>query len=142
MNVTKNGTRQEVYLCLKNGGEILGKKVIIILVILIVIIFVVFFRAHLKIENTKTEYEKRVTSYLVDEKGYEKKDIKSVNGIYGIKSPPFYVIVVFEDEPYAQYFYFAHDGVKQYDYSLSNEAWEKGIIDETKLKNWDPHRYY
>jgi hypothetical protein len=102
-----------------------------------VIICAVFFAAYLKIEITKTEYEKRVTSYLLDEKGYEKKDIKSVDGIYGVKLPPFYVIVVFEDEPYVKYIYYAHDGVNQIEYILTEEA-IKSNINKSDLKNYDP----
>ena len=107
----------------------------------ILVIALVVYRAHLKIESTKSEYEKRVTSFLVEEKGYDQQDIKSVTGVYGVKSPPFYVIVIFEDEPYAHYFYFAHNGVEQYDFRLSEEAAEKGILDESKLKNFDPFSY-
>ncbi|KOO49121.1 DUF3139 domain-containing protein [Viridibacillus arvi] len=118
-------------------GAILNKKVKIILFIFLVIICAVFFAAYLKIEITKTEYEKRVTSYLLDEKGYEKKDIKSVDGIYGVKLPPFYVIVVFEDEPYVKYIYFAHDGVNQIEYILTEEA-IKSNINKSDLKNYDP----
>lgn len=123
----KNVTRQEVFLCLKT----------VILEKLLVLICGVFFVAHLKIENTKTEYEKRVTSYLVDEKGYEKKDIKSVDGIYGVKLPPYYVVVVFEDEPYVKYIYYAHDGVNQIEYILKEEA-IKININKSELKNYDP----
>ncbi|ALC85143.1 hypothetical protein AM499_04425 [Bacillus sp. FJAT-22090] len=121
----------------KKNGEILSKKVTRILIIFIVLICVVFFGAFLKIENTKTEYEKRVTSYLVDEKGYDKKDIKSVDGIYGVKLPPYYVVVIFEDEPYVRYIYFAHAEVIQFDYILTNKAIEMNI-NKSKLKNYDP----
>ncbi|MEI4771674.1 DUF3139 domain-containing protein [Psychrobacillus sp. FJAT-51614] len=121
----------------KKNSEILSKKVIRILIILIVLICVVLFGGYLKIENTKTEYENRVTSYLVDEKGYENKDIKSVDGIYGVKLPPYYVVVVFEDEPYVKYIYFAHDDVKQFEYILTNEAIEMNF-NKSKLKNYDP----
>ncbi|MFE6166928.1 DUF3139 domain-containing protein [Viridibacillus arvi] len=120
----------------KDGG-ILSKKVKIILFIFLVLICAVFFAAYLKIEITKTEYEKRVTSYLLDEKGYEKKDIKSVDGIYGVKLPPFYVIVVFEDEPYVKYTYFAHNEVHQFEYILTEEAIKKNI-NKSDLKNYDP----
>ncbi|KOO51702.1 DUF3139 domain-containing protein [Viridibacillus arvi] len=120
----------------KDGG-ILNKKVKIILFIFLLLICAVFFAAYLKIEITKTEYEKRVTSYLVDEKGYEKKYIKSVDGIYGVKMPPFYVIVVFEDEPYVKYIYYAHNGVNQMEYVLTEEA-KKSNIDKSDLKNYDP----
>ncbi|MFF3099759.1 DUF3139 domain-containing protein [Viridibacillus arvi] len=118
-------------------GEILSKKVKFILFIFLMLIFTVFLAAYLKIEITKTEYEKRVTSYLEDEKGYEKKDIKSVDGIYGVKMPPFYVVVVFEDEPYVKYIYFAHNGVKQIKYILTEEA-IKSNINKPDLKNYNP----
>ncbi|MGF9979674.1 DUF3139 domain-containing protein [Viridibacillus arvi] len=120
----------------KDGG-ILNKKVKIILFIFLVLICAVFFAAYLKIEFTKTEYEKRVTSYLLDEKGYEKKDLKFVDGIYGVKLPPFYVIVIFEDEPYVKYIYYAHDGVNQIEYILTEEA-IKSNIHKSDLKNYDP----
>lgn len=119
-------------------GEILSKKVIIILLMLLVLICGIFF-IHLKIENTKTEFEKRVTSYLVDEKGYEKKELKSVEGIYGVKLPPYYVVVVFEDEPYVKYIYYAHDGVIQMVYFLTNEA-IKLNINKSDLKHYYPFR--
>ena len=105
------------------------------------LISMVVTRAYLKMEETKTEYEKRVTSYLVDEKEYDKNELELVTGLYGVKSPPYYVMVIFKDEPYAQYFYYAHNGVEQYDFRLSNEAAEKGILDESKLINYDPLRY-
>ena len=41
----------------------------------ILVIAMVVYRAHLKIESTKSEYEKRVTSFLVEEKGYDQQDI-------------------------------------------------------------------
>ncbi|QFF99298.1 DUF3139 domain-containing protein [Psychrobacillus glaciei] len=118
------------------NGEILSKKVIIILLIFLVLICGIFF-IHLKIENTKTEYEKRVTSYLVNEKGYEKKEIKSVEGKYGVKLPPYYVVVVFEDEPYVKYIYYAHDGVNQMEYILTNDA-IKLNINKSELKHYYP----
>jgi len=80
------------------SGEILSKKTIIILFMFLVLICGILF-INLKIKNTKTEYEKRVTSYLVDEKGYEKKEIKSVEGIYGVKLPSYYVVVILKMNP-------------------------------------------
>lgn len=80
------------------SGEILSKKTIIILFMFLVLICGILF-INLKIKNTKTEYEKRVTSYLVDEKGYEKKEIKSVEEIYGVKLPSYYVVVILKMNP-------------------------------------------
>lgn len=138
MSGMQNDTRQDVWgVFMFKDGEILSKKVKFILFIFLMLIFTVFLAAYLKIEITKTEYEKRVTSYLVDEKGYEKKDIKSVDGIYGVKMPPFYVVVVFEDEPYVKYIYFAHNGVKQIEYILTEEA-IKSNINKPDLKNYNP----
>ena len=105
---------------------------------LVIILLVVIF-AFIKIQDTKNIYEKRVTNYLLDE-GYEKKEIKSIEVIYGFKMPAFYTVVVFEDEPYVKYIYYAHNGVKQMEYTLTDGGIEKGI-DETKLKHYVPFDY-
>ncbi|MEX3624937.1 DUF3139 domain-containing protein [Viridibacillus arvi] len=110
-------------------------KKIIAIVLLVLIIF-----SALKIQNIRTTYEERVNSYLLNEQGYEKKEIKSIKTKYNFKMPPFYTIVVFEDEPFVKYGYFAHnkDRVGQFEYTLTEEAKKRGI-DESKLKHYVPY---
>ncbi|MFE6166924.1 DUF3139 domain-containing protein [Viridibacillus arvi] len=108
----------------------------IIAIVLLVFILV----SALKIQNIRTTYEERVSSYLLNEQGYEKKEIKSIKTKYNFKMPPFYTIVIFEDEPFVKYSYFAHNKgrVKQFDYTLTEEAKKRGI-DESKLKHYVPY---
>ncbi|ETT81057.1 DUF3139 domain-containing protein [Viridibacillus sp. FSL R5-0477] len=108
----------------------------IIAIVLLVLILV----SALKIQNIRTTYEERVNSYLLNEQGYEKKEIKSIKTKYNFKMPPFYTIVIFEDEPFVKYCYFAHNEgrVKQFDYILTEEA-KKIDIDESKLKHYVPY---
>ncbi|MGE7839083.1 DUF3139 domain-containing protein [Viridibacillus arvi] len=114
------------------------KKLIKIMVIcLLVLIFVFVFVLFVKVQTTKTIYEKRVTNYL-NEQGYEKKEIKSVEGEWGVKLPQVYTVVVFKDEPFVKYIYYAHDGVVQVDYILSEELKKSGI-DSYKLKHYVPY---
>ncbi|MFB5089647.1 DUF3139 domain-containing protein [Psychrobacillus sp. PGGUH221] len=118
------------------NGNILSKKVLI-LIIFLVVIFGTFFVANLKIENNKKMYEKRVTCFLLEEKGYDRTEIKSVEGFYGFKLPKYYAVVVFEDESYVKYIYYAHDGVIQIKYILTDEA-IKMNIDKSELKHYNP----
>ncbi|MBO8173318.1 MAG: DUF3139 domain-containing protein [Bacillaceae bacterium] len=97
--------------------------------ILILLVLVPF----LYIQINKIVYEKRVTDYLIEEKGYRGEDIQSVTGKWGFKLPPFYTEVVFRDEPDVAYIYFAHNDVKQFDYHIPDE--EKQGISESALKH-------
>ncbi|MFF3100045.1 DUF3139 domain-containing protein [Viridibacillus arvi] len=119
-------------------GDTLNKLIKIMLIFLIVLIFVFVLVLFVKVQTTKTIYEKRVTNYLLNEQGYEKKEIKSVEGEWGIKLPQVYTIVVFKDEPLVKYIYFAHDEVVQVNYILSEEL-KKSNIDSYKLKHYVPY---
>ncbi|WP_245827572.1 DUF3139 domain-containing protein [Paenisporosarcina indica] len=110
------------------------KKIMVTFLVIVLFVVIVTF---VKIQDIKNTYEKSVTNYLLHEQGYEKNEIKSVEGIWRFKLPAFYTVVVFEDEPFVQYIYYAHNGVKQIEYSLTYEGIEKGI-DETKLKHYVP----
>ena len=79
------------------------KKFIIIWTLIIVIVITPF----IYVQGNKIIYKKRVMNYLVEEKGYKEIEIKSIKGIWGVKLPPFYSVVIFEDEPYVEYIYFA-----------------------------------
>lgn len=61
-------------------------------------------------------------TYLLEEKGYKQKDIKEINGVWGMKLPAFYVTVVFENEPNVKYIYFAHNEVIQFEYEINGEV--------------------
>jgi len=82
-------------------------------------------------------YAQRVTNYLMDVNGYKKEDIKLVEGVWGIKLPSFYVVVVFADEPYVEYTYFAHNSVLQFSYTINEDGKRKGIT-EADLKHYVP----
>lgn len=114
-------------------GDILHNYKTIVVIILLLLILVYF----IKVQMTKTTYEERVNSFLVDEQGYDKKEIKSIKVKWGFKLPSFYTIVIFEDEPFVEYIYFAHNGVKQFEYVLTEEGKERGII-ESDLKHYVP----
>ena len=79
-------------------------------------------------------YANKVTNYLLNEQHYKKNEIKSVKGIWGIKLPSFYTVVVFENEPYVEYIYFAHNNVMQSSHSVTEEGKQLGITD-SDLKN-------
>ncbi|SFM45677.1 Protein of unknown function [Paenibacillus sp. 1_12] len=76
----------------------------------------------------------RVTNYLLNEQHYKKNEIKSVKGIWGVKLPAFYTVVVFENEPYVEYLYFAHNKIMQFSHSVTEEGKQLGITD-SELKN-------
>lgn len=89
------------------------------------------------IQANKYIYKKRVSTYLIEEKGFAKKDIELIEGKWG-KLPTFYVIVVFKNEPNVEYTYFAHSNdVFQFSYEISNEGLAEGIMEEN-LKNYHP----
>lgn len=92
----------------------------------------------LYIQINKMVYDSRVTNYLIEEKGYKAEDIKSVKGVWGIKLPPFYAVVVFNDEPFVEYIYFAHNDVLQFGYRISDEGKQKGIT-EADLNHYVPN---
>ena len=90
------------------------------------------------LEVNKKLYENKVTDYLTEEQGYNKEDLTSVDGVFVFKTPNFYVTVVFENEPYVEYIYFAYEEVTQFDYEIVDAAYE-GLSKED-LKNLDSNR--
>lgn len=105
----------------------------ILLVAILVIIFVL--SPIIYVEANKKIFENRVTEYLVNEKGYHPNDIELVEGVYGFKMPEFYTKVIFKDEPYIEYTYFAHGGVAQFDYEIIDNVYNRITFKE--LKNYD-----
>jgi hypothetical protein len=86
------------------------------------------------VQANKIIYANKVTNYLLNEQHYKKNEIKSVKGIWGIKLPSFYTVVVFENEPYVEYIYFAHNNVLQFNHSVTEEGKQLGVTD-SDLKN-------
>jgi hypothetical protein len=102
-------------------------------IVLLAIIISPFFYVSIN----KYIYEQRVTDYLLKEKGYKAEEIKSVKGVWGVKLPSFYAVVVFADEPYVEYVYFAHNKILQFEYRITGEGKQKGIT-QSDLKHYDP----
>jgi Protein of unknown function (DUF3139) len=88
------------------------------------------------IQINKKLYEIKVKHYLMVEKGYQEEEIKSVTGVWGVKLPPFYAVVVFEAEPFVECIYFAHNDVQQFKYRISAEGKQLGIT-EADVKHID-----
>ncbi|WP_233143882.1 DUF3139 domain-containing protein [Lottiidibacillus patelloidae] len=110
-------------------------KKIFIIVIWILIIGLIL-TPFIYVEGNKFIYKNKVMNYLVEEKGYKEKEIQLVEGVWGVKLPPFFTRVIFENEPYVEYIYFAHDDIIQFEYSLTEEGIQKGIT-EKDLKNYE-----
>ncbi|NGQ94222.1 DUF3139 domain-containing protein [Brevibacillus sp. SYP-B805] len=106
------------------------KKKIAFISVWVVILIAIAFSPFLYVQVNKMIYVNRVTTYLLEEEGYKKEDIKSIEGVWNIKLPPFYVVVVFKDEPYVQYIYFAHNEVMQFEHKITEEGKQKGITEE------------
>ncbi|MEF2965844.1 DUF3139 domain-containing protein [Paenibacillus sp. M1] len=87
------------------------------------------------VQANKQIYANRVTDYLVEEQNYNKDDLKSVKGVWGVKLPSFFVTVTFKDEPNVEYIYFAHNEVIQFSY---RPAQGDNDIEEAELKHFDP----
>lgn len=82
------------------------------------------------VQGNKMAYAEKVRSYLLQEKGYKEEELASVQGVWGIKLPPFYTLVVFKDEPHVEYVYFSHNDVIQFDRRISPEGIRMGITPE------------
>lgn len=107
-----------------------AKRVMIISLFVILIVLVL--TPIIAIQANKYIYKNRVSTYLIEEKGFVNEDIESIVGKWG-KLPTFYVIVTFKNEPNVKYTYFAHgNDVIQFSHEIS-----KGITEEN-LKNYDP----
>ena len=110
------------------------KKIMIIFLIGLIITPFVY------VQINKIIYTKRVNTYLVGEQDYKKTEIESVKGKWGFKLPPFYTVVVFKDEPFVEYIYFAHNRILQGDYITTEEGKRKQVTgsDIKYLKHYDP----
>nr|WP_239584283.1 DUF3139 domain-containing protein [Aquibacillus albus] len=98
-----------------------------------ILVLVVILSPFIYLEVNKNIYENRVTNYLLEVRIYDEEEIASVEGVFGFKMPKFYTTVTFENEPYVEYTYFAHNEVLQFDYEILDEE-HKGISEE-ELKN-------
>ncbi|SEF68822.1 DUF3139 domain-containing protein [Paenibacillus sp. UNC499MF] len=101
-----------------------GKMIALFIVLIMLTAPVVY------VQGNKMAYAERVRSYLLQEKGYKEEELASVKGIWGIKLPPFYTLVVFKDEPHVEYVYFSHNDVIQFDQRISPDGVERGIKPE------------
>ncbi|WP_246317062.1 DUF3139 domain-containing protein [Paenibacillus agri] len=110
-------------------------KILIIIVGILVTALVITPVAYVQVNKIK--YANRVTNYLIEEKKYSREEIASVKGVWGIKLPPFYAVVIFKDEPDVEYVYFAHNEVLQFSHRLTQEGREKGIT-KSELKHFVP----
>ena len=107
-------------------------------VVLFIAIFVLgmFLTRFIYIEVNRFIYKNRVTNYLIEEKGYDESEIASVEGVYGFKMPEFYTVVIFTNEPYVEYIYFAHGSVSQFEYQIIDAQYDN--LSQDELKNYDP----
>ncbi|MFB6367678.1 DUF3139 domain-containing protein [Paenibacillus elgii] len=106
------------------------KKVMLVMLIGLILTPFVY------VQLNKVIYANKVTKYLLEKQNYKENEIKSVKGIWGIKLPPFYATVVFEDEPYVEYIYFAHNDVLQFGYNITEEGRNRGIT-QSDLKHYN-----
>ncbi|UUZ79002.1 DUF3139 domain-containing protein [Paenibacillus sp. P26] len=111
----------------------MNRKKIIVLTLFLAIAIAPFLYVHIN----KMIYVHRVTNDLVNVKGYKIEEIQSVRGVWGIKGPPFFAVVVFKDEPLVEYIYFAHNQVLQSSYHITDQGKKQGIT-EADLKHWVP----
>ncbi|MGG4341233.1 DUF3139 domain-containing protein [Paenibacillus lautus] len=110
------------------------KKIRIALLVLFVLVLLSPF---VYVQANKMIYAKKVNAYLLEEERYSKDEIQSVKGVWGVKLPAFYVVVVFNDEPDVEYIYFAHDTIMQFEYRLTPEGKARGIT-RSKLRHYIP----
>lgn len=107
-------------------------KIFIIIVIMILVI-----TPFVYVQANKMIYKNRVTNYLLETQNYSEEEIESVKGIWGVKLPSFFAVVIFKDEPNVEYVYFAHNEVLQFDYRLTKEETKRGIT-VSDLKHYVP----
>lgn len=106
--------------------EIIKRRVLLIFMAIIIITVVI--TPVIYVQVNKYKYADRVTSYLLEEEKYSREEIESVKGVWGKKLPSFYTVVIFKDEPYVEYVYFAHNEIMQFDSRLTEEGEEKGVV--------------
>lgn len=77
---------------------------------LIIIVVLAILAPILTIEIKKQLFEKRVTTYLMETKSYEKEEIQSIQAKWHFAGlPKYWIDVIFFDEPNVIYTYFAHN---------------------------------
>ncbi|EGL19263.1 MULTISPECIES: DUF3139 domain-containing protein [unclassified Paenibacillus] len=103
------------------------------------IVLIVLLALFVYVQGNKMAYAERVRSYLLQEKSYKEEELASVKGIWGMKLPSFYTVVVFKDEPEVNYVYFSHNDVLQFDQWITPKGVEMGITPE-KLKHTEKRR--
>jgi hypothetical protein len=109
------------------------------IIISVIVIWFIFSPFLSNKEKELTFLEQKVKSYLLDEQGYNEDEIQSIIEKGEIGSlPTRYVIVVFKNEFYVEYTYFAHNQVKQASYNIRDEEYKDSITEED-LKNFDPN---
>jgi hypothetical protein len=107
-----------------------------VIIIICVFIIGIVLTPFIYVQVNKVVYKNKVMDYLIQDKGYQQEEILSVEGVWGMKLPPFYSVVVFENEPYIEYIYFAHNEIMQFEYRLIDEGKQKGISVKD-LKNYE-----
>lgn len=118
---------------------IMNKKTKMIILVISILLTLSIVAPFAYVQINKLIYAHRVTAFLLEEQNYKREEIKSVKGVWGIKLPSFYAVVVFIDEPNVEYVYFAHNDVKQFSYRLTQEGLKKGKeITEKDLKHYVP----
>lgn len=111
------------------------RKLLKIALYVAIIVLVIIVSRFIYIEANKNNYENKVTNYLLKEMGYDRSEIVSVEGAYGFKLPEFYTIVIFKNEPYVAYTYFAHNEVLQFGYEIIDKKYNG--VTRKELKNHD-----
>lgn len=104
------------------------KKYLIVFLIVIIILPVLY------IQSNKVMFANRVLEYLIEEKGYQKEEIKLIKAVWGKKLPAFYVVVIFKDEENIEYTYFAHGNVRQVEFRTIDGT----PVTADELKNYEP----
>jgi len=113
------------------------RKIYKIALVVAILVLVIILSRFIYIEVYKNIQEDKVTNYLIKEMGYDKGELASVEGVYGFKMPEFFTIVIFENEPYVKYTYFAHNEVSQFDYEIIDRQYIR--VTKNELKNLDPN---
>jgi len=103
---------------------------------LVVILIAVILTPFIYVQANKMIYTNRVSRYLVETEKIPLDQIQSVTGVWSKKLPAFCAVVVFKDEPEVEYIYFAHNGVMQFGYNLTEEGKQKGI-EKSELKHYN-----
>lgn len=104
-------------------------------VIVVIIIVFSICSSFMYIQFKKHQASESVVQYLIEEKGYEKSDIKSVQSVYSFLGiPTYYVNITFQNEPNIVYSYFSHHVKGQFEYYDHSGK----TIPTEDLKNYDP----